>query len=313
MPRTAPIRVADLHLRGRHGPIPARVHWPRPGEGRPPLVIRFCRVLGAAARHDDAVVITVRAPLAEAQRVLEWAAGHAEQLGASTRLLVAGANAATIVRQARQAGWPPAELLPDEELHIEEIAMRKIIASFNMSLDGDTDHMEEWHFQYFRKDAEDFARDQLFACDALLMGRRTYEGFAQAWPDMEEETGEFGVRMNNLPHYVVSATLAEDKATWNNTTIIRDNVLDEVAKLKEQPGRDILMYGYGPLAHALLKGGLLDEIRVWLHPVLSGHGEPEALLFRDGTNIPLDLAATQQLDTGVLILTYRPATVAPAA
>lgn len=185
--------------------------------------------------------------------------------------------------------------------------MRKIIASFNLSLDGDTDHMEEWHFQYFGKDAQDFARDQLFASDALLMGRKTYEGFAQAWPNMEEETGEFGVRMNNLPHYVVSATLAEDKATWNNTTIIRDNVLDEVARLKEEPGQDILMYGYGPLAHALLKGGLLDEIRVWLHPILSGHGDPETLFFRDGTNIPLELAETKTLDTGVIILHYRPA------
>jgi dihydrofolate reductase len=185
--------------------------------------------------------------------------------------------------------------------------MRKIIASFNMSLDGDTEHLDEWHFQYFGKDAQDFAMEQLFACDALLMGRKTYEGFAEAWPTMEAETGEFGVRMNNLPHYVVSATLAEEKATWNNTTIIRENVLDEVAKLKEEPGQDILMYGYGPVAHALLKGGLLDEIRVWLHPILSGHGEPAGLFFRDGTNIPLELAETKPLDTGVVILTYRPA------
>ncbi len=189
--------------------------------------------------------------------------------------------------------------------------MRKIIASFNMSLDGDTDHMDEWHFQYFGKDAQDFAREQLFASDALLMGRKTYEGFAKAWPTMEEETGEFGVRMNNLPHYVVSATLEEEKATWNNTTIIRENILDEVAKLKEESGQDILMYGYGPVAHALLKGGLLDEIRVWLHPILSGHGEPDGLLFRDGTNIPLELAETKPLDTGVIILTYRPAAKTP--
>ncbi len=185
--------------------------------------------------------------------------------------------------------------------------MRKIIASFNMSLDGDTDHMDEWHFQYFGKDAQDFAMEQLFASDALLMGRKTYEGFSQAWPNMLEETGEFGVRMNNLPHYVVSATLPEEKATWTNTTIIRENVLEEVAKLKEESGQDILMYGYGPLAHELLKGGLLDEIRVWLHPHLSGHGDPETLFFRDGTNLPLELADTKTLDTGVIILTYRPA------
>jgi dihydrofolate reductase len=185
--------------------------------------------------------------------------------------------------------------------------MRKIIASVNVPLDGDTEHMEEWHFPYFGKDAQEFAQEQLFASDALLMGRKTYDGFAKAWPTMEAETGEFGVRMNSLPHYVVSATLPQENATWNNTTIIRENVLEEVAKLKEEPGQDILMYGYGPLAHALLKGGLLDELRVWLHPILSGHGDPGTLFFRDGSNVPLTLANTRPLDTGIVILTYRPA------
>jgi dihydrofolate reductase len=182
--------------------------------------------------------------------------------------------------------------------------MRKIIASFNMSLDGVVDHMDEWHFPYFGDDAAEFARQQLFASDALLMGRKTYEGFAEAWPKMEEETGEFGVKMNTMPHYVVSSTLTE--AGWGDTTIIRGNVLEEVAKLKEQPGRDILMYGYGPLAHELLRNGLLDEVRVWLHPILAGHGQPESLLFRDGNRIPLELAETRKLDTGIIILFYRP-------
>ena len=188
--------------------------------------------------------------------------------------------------------------------------MRKIIASFNMTLDGVVDHMDEWHFQYFDEGAQAFAYQQLFASDALLMGRRTYEGFSEAWPAMEEQTGDFGVRMNNLPHYVVSSTL--EKADWNNTTIIRDNVLQEVAKLKEEDGQDILMYGYGPLAHELLCNGLLDEVRVWLHPILSGHGEPESLLFRDGNKVPLELADTTKLDSGVIILHYRPAAATPA-
>jgi dihydrofolate reductase len=182
--------------------------------------------------------------------------------------------------------------------------MRRIVASFNMSLDGVVDHMEEWHFQYFGEDAQEFARDQLWASDALLMGRRTYEGFAQAWPTMEG-TGEFGERMNNYPHYVVSSTL--DAATWGNTTIIKDDILGQIAKLKEQDGRDILMYGYGPLAHDLLKAGLLDEVRVWLHPILAGHGEQADLMFRDGSNVPLEVVATLQLSSGVIILSYRPA------
>ena len=189
--------------------------------------------------------------------------------------------------------------------------MRKIIASFNMSLDGVVDHMEEWHFPYFGKDAQDVAFEQLFASDALLMGRKTYEGFAQNWPHMEQETGEFGVRMNTLPHYVVSSTLED--AGWGDTTIIKGDVLGQIARLKEQDGQDILMYGYGPLAHDLLKAGLLDEVRVWLHPILAGHGERENLIFRDGSNVPLELADTKQLDTGVIILTYRPAAKTPAA
>lgn len=185
--------------------------------------------------------------------------------------------------------------------------MRKIIVSVNVSLDGDADHMEEWHFQYFQKDAQDAARDQLFASDALLLGRETYESFAEVWPTMADQAGDFGERMNSLPHYVVSTTLTEDKAVWEPTTIIRDDVVAEVGKLKERDGQDILIFGYGRLAHTLLKAGLLDEIRVWLHPILSGHGDPKGLLFRDGTNIPLELAGTQTLDTGIVILTYRPA------
>ncbi|MGX7828102.1 dihydrofolate reductase family protein [Actinokineospora sp. 24-640] len=188
--------------------------------------------------------------------------------------------------------------------------MRKVIASVNMSLDGVVDHMEEWHFQYFDDGAGEFAKNQLFASDALLMGRQTYEGFAEAWPHMEAETGEFGVRMNSLPHYVVSSTL--EKADWGDTTIIRGDVVAEVAKLKERPGQDILMYGYGPLAHELLRNGLLDEVRVWLHPILAGHGQSDSLLFRDGSKVPLELAETTQLASGVIILCYRPVTEQPA-
>lgn len=184
--------------------------------------------------------------------------------------------------------------------------MRKIIASFNMSLDGVTDHMEEWHFQYFDQDAQTFAMEQLFSSDALLMGRHTYVGFAESWPHMEAQTGEFGVRMNTLPHYVVSSTL--ETADWGDTTIIRpENIAEEIGKLKAQPGQDILMYGYGPLAHELLRLGLLDEIRVWLHPIFSGHGDKDSLLFRDGTLVPLDHVDTKRLGSGVNILTFTPA------
>jgi dihydrofolate reductase len=184
--------------------------------------------------------------------------------------------------------------------------MRKIIASVNMSLDGVIEHQEQWHFQYFGEDAGTYAREQLFASDALLMGRRTYDGFAEAWPGMEEQTGDFGVRMNSLPHYVVSDSI--EKAEWGASTIIRRaDLVAEVTKLKEQEGQNILMYGYGPVAHALLRAGLLDEVRVWLHPILAGHGGQQDLFHRDGAIVPLDHVDTTRLSTGINIMTFRPA------
>ncbi|MFC5285812.1 dihydrofolate reductase family protein [Actinokineospora guangxiensis] len=184
--------------------------------------------------------------------------------------------------------------------------MRKIIASVNMSLDGVIDHQEQWHFQYFGDDAGTFAMNQLFASDALLMGRRTYDGFAEAWPNMEEQTGDFGVRMNSLPHYVVSDSI--EKAEWGTSTIIRRaDLVSEITKLKQQDGQDILMYGYGPVAHTLIQAGLLDEIRVWLHPILAGHGDKQDIFYRDGSIVALDHFDTQRLSTGINIMFFRPA------
>ncbi|WP_206681227.1 dihydrofolate reductase family protein [Actinomadura sp. J1-007] len=123
--------------------------------------------------------------------------------------------------------------------------MRKIVNSTYISLDGVIENPQNWTMDYFGEEAQGFAREQLFASDALLMGRATYDGFSQAWPAMEEQTGDFGARMNNLPHYVVSDSL--EKGEWNNTVIIRRaDAVAEIAKLKEQDGQDILQYGFGP-------------------------------------------------------------------
>ncbi|MFC7546495.1 dihydrofolate reductase family protein [Plantactinospora sp. GCM10030261] len=184
--------------------------------------------------------------------------------------------------------------------------MRKIIASTYVSLDGVIEDPQNWTMEYFSEDAGAYAFGLLQTCDALLMGRRTYDGFAASWPTMEEQTGEFGVKMNTMPKYVVSDTL--ETADWTNSTIIRrDQALDEVRALKEQPGGDILMYGFGPLAYDLLRDGLLDEARFWIHPVFVG-GESLSNQFTIDKAAPkLELADTQTLSSGVVIVSYRPA------
>jgi dihydrofolate reductase len=190
--------------------------------------------------------------------------------------------------------------------HETETIMRKIIVSANLSLDGVMAHPERWSMQYWSAEHETAAAEQLSTAGSLLMGRHTYDGFAKAWPTMESIEGEFAVRMNTMPKYVVSTTL--QKADWNNTTILRD--IADVAALKEQPGGDLLMYGYGPVAQALLERGLLDEVRFWLTPVFVGSTDPDDLIARPGRTAALELVSTNPLRTGVVILTYRPATAA---
>jgi dihydrofolate reductase len=181
--------------------------------------------------------------------------------------------------------------------------MRKIIASTYATLDGFIDNPHLWSLGYWCDEAAAYARDLLFASDALLLGRVTYEGFAQAWPSMTDEGG-FADRMNALPKFVVSTTL--DAGGWGDTTIIGgDDLAERIAKLKDQPGQDILSYGCGRLSDALLEHGLLDEIRIWVHPVVTGAGQR---LFREGTTATLELLDTHRFPTGVVVHSYRPST-----
>lgn len=185
--------------------------------------------------------------------------------------------------------------------------MRKIINSTYISLDGYIDDPQDWHA--FNEEAGQYAYELLFSCDALLMGRRTYDGFGASWPHMEEATGDFGVRMNTLPHYVVSDSL--EKGEWGDTTIIRrEDTVAEIAKLKEQDGQDILQYGFGPVSRVLIEHGLLDELRLWINPVLVGSGNPAGLITREGFTSRFDLADTKILGNGVIIATYRPVAAA---
>ncbi|WP_433466914.1 dihydrofolate reductase family protein [Spirillospora sp. CA-128828] len=184
--------------------------------------------------------------------------------------------------------------------------MRKIINSTYVSLDGVIDNPQNWTSAYFQDEAASYANELLFSCGALLMGRRTFDGFSQAWPAMEEATGDFGVRMNNLPHYVVSDSLK--KPGWGNTTAIpRAEAVAEITKLKEEDGQDILQYGFGPVSRTLVSNGLLDELRLWIHPVLVGPGDPVGMLNVKDFSASFELAGTEVFKTGVIIATYVPA------
>jgi len=163
-----------------------------------------------------------------------------------------------------------------------------------------------WSFQADRgPEGDQFKFDELAAADGLLLGRVTYEGFAAAWPQMEEQTGEYGAWMNGYPKYVVSRTL-DEPLEWNNSTLIKGDVAEEVSRLKRQHGKDILVFGSGQLARTLMEHNLVDEYRLMVIPVVVGKGKR---LFGD-TN---EAKAMKLVDTklvgpdGVLILTYRPA------
>ena len=176
--------------------------------------------------------------------------------------------------------------------------MRKVIVSEYVSLDG---VMEEpgWTMPYWNDEIAKFKFDELFASDALLLGRVTYQGFVKAWPSMTDEEG-FADRMNSLPKYVASRTLEE--AEWN-ATLIKDNIADEVSKLKQRSGQKLLVYGSGDFVHTLMQHDLIDELRLLVYPVVLGKGKR---LFKDESNKKLKLVETKAFSSGVVLLSYQP-------
>jgi dihydrofolate reductase len=145
--------------------------------------------------------------------------------------------------------------------------MRKVIESTLVSLDGVIGDPQVWANEYFDEEAVATALEQLRLSDAMLMGRNTYEMFAAAWP---ASTGDYADRMNEITKYVFSTTLEE--ATWTNATIVRGDAAVAVRELKKQGSGDLVIYGHGPLGQALLDHGLLDELRLWIHPLFVGRG-----------------------------------------
>ena len=174
--------------------------------------------------------------------------------------------------------------------------MRKIINSAFVSLDGVTEDPQSWAI--FDADAADEAAQTLEALDGMLMGRGTYEYFADVMP---KATGPYAHAINAIRKYVFSSTL--ESADWNNSTIIRDDVVTAVTELKQQDGRDLMMYGYGQLNRTLVENHLIDEIRFSVHPVLMGG---RAASGSSGHTLPVKLLGTTPSPSGVIALTYEP-------
>ena len=177
----------------------------------------------------------------------------------------------------------------------------RLVATEYVSLDGVFEEPGRWSFPFFNEQAAQFKWRELEASDALLLGRKTYEGFAAAWPTMKG-TGEFGERMNSMPKYVVSSTL--EKADWTGSILVKGNLATEIARLKDQPGLDLLLSGSGQLLNELSRANLIDLYRFMVHPILLGRGAP---LFADGMDqTVLKLTHHESFDSGIVILEYQP-------
>lgn len=176
--------------------------------------------------------------------------------------------------------------------------MRKIIVTEFMSLDG---VMEDpaWTAPYWNDEIAQFKGEETDASDALLLGRVTYQGFAAAWPQSKDEGAPY---FNSVRKYVVSTTL--DKVEWNNSKLIKDNVVEAVANLKQGDGKDITVHGSATLVQTLVQHDLVDLYRLLVYPVVLGNGKR---LFQGGMPATLKLLESRPLSSGVVALVYEPA------
>jgi dihydrofolate reductase len=175
--------------------------------------------------------------------------------------------------------------------------MRKIVVSMFMSLDGVTESPEKWSLDYWNDDIEKLKNDELFGAGALLLGRVTYEGFAESWPKRSGDA--YTDRINGMPKFVVSRTLSV--LEWQNSTLIKENVASELAKLKQESGGDLVVFGSMSLVNSLIQQDLIDEYRLLVYPVVLGAGKR---LFDERGQTKVKLTATKSLGSDVALLTY---------
>jgi dihydrofolate reductase len=180
--------------------------------------------------------------------------------------------------------------------------MRKLINSTYITLDG---VIEEpvWTSPYFAEEAAALATELTEGADAMLMGRATYDGMSVAWPAMDESDPNTGAAyFNNVKKYVASTTLKDPE--WNNTEVLQGDLVEAVAKLKAEDGKNIIQYGYGSVTAQLVEAGLVDEVVFWIHPVFAGLPNLTGPLA--GATTSFELISSRAFSNGVIIATYRP-------
>ena len=179
--------------------------------------------------------------------------------------------------------------------------MRKVVNSTYVTLDGVIENPQDWpELGGFGDQGYRIQDEHLQTCDAVLMGRHTYDGFAPVW---SQRAGDpVSDRMNALPKYVVSTTLTDPQ--WTNTTVIDHDPVGAIRALKQQDGANIIQYGFGDVSRALMAEGLLDELRLWVHPFFVGTGTANDVLYRAGSSGQFELADVTRMDNGIVILDY---------
>jgi dihydrofolate reductase len=190
--------------------------------------------------------------------------------------------------------------------------MRKITAGLFISLDGVVEDPGDWHFPYFNDEMGAAVNAQMGNSDTLLLGRKTYDSFAGAWPDREaagEEDADFAKALGDARKIVVSNQ--DLQFTWRNSEQVKGDLVEFVTSLKNEPGTtDIAMSGSVSVVRQLLAAGLIDELHLLVHPIAVRNG---MRLFDEGESpIPLRLVSSQAFTTGVLNLIYAPAETTPA-
>lgn len=178
--------------------------------------------------------------------------------------------------------------------------MRKLVNSTYITLDGVIEN-PMWTMPYFQEEAAALAAEQTEAADAMLMGRVTYDGMSVAWP-ARDNTDPGAAYFNNVKKYVASTTLTDP--TWNNTEVLKDDLVEAVRELKEADGGDIIQYGFGSVTRQLITAGLVDVVRFWIHPVIEGTPSFSSAL--KDVKATFDLIDTRVFTNGVIVASYRP-------
>jgi dihydrofolate reductase len=176
--------------------------------------------------------------------------------------------------------------------------LRKLVVTEFISLDGVIEE-PRWTFKYWNDEIADFKGEESAASDALLLGRVTYQGFAAAWPESKDEGAEY---FNSVRKHVVSKTL-EEPLEWNNSTLIKGNVVEEITNLKQQDGKDIVVHGSAKLVQTLVQHDLVDRYRLLVYPLVLGKGQR---LFEEEATAALKLLESKSFNSGVVALVYEP-------